>query len=149
MDDSGEKGAREETASQQEARIKQKILDDLEETYHGIERRRLKTNGRKVLSSIDRWGPGVIALVTLLAVIALGWTYGERISRAEGVYLRMSQEMNSYRKDIQSNNCSVQMKALETKLAEDRSDWQFAIAKLENFQKIVTRILIRAQMLND
>lgn len=35
-------------------------------------------------STIDRWGPGVVALLTLLSVVAVGWIYGERIARLEG-----------------------------------------------------------------
>lgn len=35
-------------------------------------------------ATIDRWGPGVVALLTLLSVAAVGWIYGERIARLEG-----------------------------------------------------------------
>lgn len=38
----------------------------------------------RALSTIDRWGPGAIALLTLLIVIGIGWIYGERIARLEG-----------------------------------------------------------------
>lgn len=34
--------------------------------------------------SVDRWGPGAIALVTLLALIGGLWYLGERTSRIEG-----------------------------------------------------------------
>lgn len=46
-------------------------------------------------STIDRWGPGVVALLTLIAVVALGWQYGERISRTEGRYESIQEQLRS------------------------------------------------------
>lgn len=35
-------------------------------------------------ATIDRWGPGAVALLSVLIVIGMGWIYGERIARLEG-----------------------------------------------------------------
>lgn len=46
-------------------------------------------------STIDRWGPGAIALLTLIAVVALGWQYSERIARTEGRYEAIQDQLKS------------------------------------------------------
>lgn len=46
-------------------------------------------------STIDRWGPGAVSLLTFVVVIALGWQYGERISRNEGRYEAVQQQLRS------------------------------------------------------
>lgn len=39
---------------------------------------------KRIWATIDRWGPGVITVLTLFFVIYFGWTYSERLSRSEG-----------------------------------------------------------------
>lgn len=38
----------------------------------------------RIWNSIDRWGPGVVAVATLAALIALSWIYSSRLSYQQG-----------------------------------------------------------------
>lgn len=95
----------------------------------------------RVWSTIDRWGPGAISLLTLIVVIALGWQYSERIARIEGRQSVVSECVND-QAEINQKISSIQAKSIK-----DREDWEFAVAKLENFEKIMTRLLIKAGLM--
>lgn len=43
---------------------------------------------------IDRWGPGVIAVVTLLGVAAYGWSRDQRVAELEGVVYGLQNQSN-------------------------------------------------------
>lgn len=50
---------------------------------------------KKSLETIDRWGPGVVALISILALVAYGWTTDQRIAKLEGmVQVRIQAESN-------------------------------------------------------
>lgn len=92
-------------------------------------------------STIDRWGPGVVALLTLIAVVALGWQYSERISRIEGRQSIILQCVDN-QAEIKQRLENIQSKAIK-----DREDWEFEVAKLNNFEKTITRLLIKAGLM--
>jgi hypothetical protein len=51
--------------------------------------------GGRVLATIDRWGPMVVAVITLFAVVVFGWHNSERVSRLEGLYQGLDRETES------------------------------------------------------
>lgn len=51
-----------------------------------------------LLHTVDRWGPGVIAVVTLFLVIGVGWKNSERTARLEGMVA--SQDKTISRMDV-------------------------------------------------
>lgn len=51
---------------------------------------------KRIWGSIDRWGPGVIAVVTLLAVAALAWTYSSRLARSEGAASALQHQVDEH-----------------------------------------------------
>lgn len=92
-------------------------------------------------ATIDRWGPGAVSVLTLVVVIALGWQYGERISRVEGRQSVITECVNTQAKINQK------IENIQAKSVKDREDWEFAVAKLENFEKIMTRLLVKAGLM--
>lgn len=57
---------------------------------------------KSFLKFVDKWGPGVLSIVTLLGVVAFGWVYGERVSRLQGaVDARLQMEL-ALRTEIQT-----------------------------------------------
>lgn len=56
---------------------------------------------------IDKWGPGAIALITLLGVVAYGWINGERVSRLEGAVESRAQMEIALRMEIQTLQAHV------------------------------------------
>lgn len=97
---------------------------------------------RRAWTTIDRWGPGVLALLSLLIVIGFGWQMGERISRIEG---RQSIIVECVAKQAETKQ---EIASLQAKSIKDREDWEFAVAKLDNFEKTITRLLIKAGLMN-
>lgn len=61
---------------------------------------------------IDKWGPGAIALITLLGVVAYGWINGERVSRLEGRIDYLNNQLASQHADaIESQEKMNQIKS--------------------------------------
>lgn len=52
----------------------------------------------RVWDTIDRWGPAAVSIVTLLAVIAIGWMYSERTSHLEGEVSSLQHQVDVYGK---------------------------------------------------
>lgn len=50
----------------------------------------------KLWDTVDRWGPAVVSIITLLAVIAIGWMYSERTAHVEGQLESLHRQMDSY-----------------------------------------------------
>jgi len=49
---------------------------------------------RRVWHTADRWGPGVLSIITLFTLIAVGWIYSERIARLEGKVSVLQHELD-------------------------------------------------------
>lgn len=68
------------------------------------------------IENIDRWGPGVVAILALLAVIAIGWTGSARASKLEGVILTQDREIKRIEDDLdiyQAYTISLQKRMIE------------------------------------
>lgn len=62
---------------------------------------------RRLLYTVDRWGPAAISVLSLFLLAIVGWYYSERIANLEGKVtilqeqsqdrLELIREMNSYR----------------------------------------------------
>lgn len=55
---------------------------------------------RKLRANIDKWGPGVVAVITLMAVTGLAWIYDARLNRQAGRIESMDNEITRYRSDL-------------------------------------------------
>lgn len=55
----------------------------------------------KIWNSIDRWGPGVISLLSIFALIYYGWITDQRIARLEGMVQARLQMESDLRSDFQ------------------------------------------------
>jgi len=65
--------------------------------------------GRRIWASVDRWGPGLVAVLTLFAVVGMGWMYTSRLARAEGAAAALQHQvdehvvaMAAYRLEVQT-----------------------------------------------
>lgn len=58
-------------------------------------------------NTIDRWGPGMLSVLTILMLAALGWQYSGRLARTEG-------EMGIIRDD--ANTQQIEMIALRNEI---------------------------------
>jgi hypothetical protein len=96
---------------------------------------------KKVWDTVDRWGPGALAVITFILVIGLGWQYDQRIARVEG---RQSLVLECV---VKQEEVRQGMKSLEERQKKDRSDWEFELAKINNFGNSITRLLIKAGLM--
>lgn len=96
------------------------------------------------IATIDRWGPGVIAVLTLCAVVVIGWQYDIRIARVEGRHEVVQMVADC---TLQQARLEQRIGSLERKTTKDREDWEFAAAKLEHFKEDMIRLLIRAKLM--
>lgn len=113
--------------------------DSLDDTLNRYVRARAEDI--KLLRTIDRWGPGLLSIITFLVVIGVAWQMGERQSKVEGAQAAIMDCA------IQVAKVDARVKTLEEKIRKDREDWEFEVAKLDNFKGIVERILIKAGLM--
>lgn len=68
----------------------------------------------KIWNSIDRWGPGVISLLSIFALIYYGWITDQRIARLEGMVQARLQMESDLRSDLQMSqaHCISLQKAM-------------------------------------
>lgn len=52
----------------------------------------------RLWDTVDRWGPAAVSIVTLLAVIAIGWMYSERTAHLEGEVSSLQHQVDVYGK---------------------------------------------------
>lgn len=79
---------------------------------------------RRVLSTVDRWGPGLIAILTLFAVVSLGWQYDKRIAKSQGDIEGLQKQINLLQQQI--NNRVT----LESSLRSEVQTWQAHVVVL-------------------
>lgn len=53
---------------------------------------------RRILLSIDRWGPALISVVTFLFLSAFGWTYSAKVAKVEGQVTALQNQINNQAK---------------------------------------------------
>lgn len=57
---------------------------------------------RRLLSTVDRWGPAVLSVLSLFALCGMGWIYSTQIARLEGMVEARLQMEASLRMEIQT-----------------------------------------------
>jgi hypothetical protein len=77
------------------------------EGQEGQERRAVQARPVSIWGSVDKWGPGAVAIVTFIALIYYAWMSDQRIARLEGmVEARLKMEA-SLRMEIQTTQAYV------------------------------------------
>lgn len=57
---------------------------------------------KKIIQSVDRWGPAVVSVITLFLFAATSWWYSERIARLEGHIQSLQSQVNIHMQSEQS-----------------------------------------------
>lgn len=57
---------------------------------------------KKLLYTIDKWGPAVASVISLSIIIVFGWWYSVRIARLEGQIISTEQNETNLRIEIQT-----------------------------------------------
>jgi len=83
----------------------------------------VKWTGSKVWITVDRWGPMVVAVLTLFVVVFFGWHNSERVGRLEGLYRGLERDTESRdRREIalqsQIQTWQAYVNSLQKKLTE-------------------------------
>lgn len=68
---------------------------------------------KKLWDTVDRWGPGAIAILTLAAMIALSWIYSSRLSYQQGQIDALENERTKNWQMIETYRLEVQALRVE------------------------------------
>lgn len=50
---------------------------------------------RRILFTIDRWGPAVVSVFTFIFLSAFGWTYSAKVAKLEGQVIALQNQVNT------------------------------------------------------
>lgn len=69
---------------------------------------------RRVLTHVDRWGPGVLSIITLCAVVVLAWNYDRQLDA-----IRLSKDLEIGRLDREIDQIRADNREREERLREE------------------------------
>lgn len=103
----------------------------------------MKLNMKRALNYIDRWGPGVIALVTFFMVIGLAWQYDKQLvtintrhqTQVKNLQRQIDKLEQIYRSQYNRDFVELRFKQLEERdrVLEEKLD--FEAAKSQNLRE--------------
>lgn len=67
----------------------------------------------RIWKSVDRWGPGFVSVITLVALIALSWIYSSRLSYQQGEIDTLKDEREKNWQAIETYRLEVQALRVE------------------------------------
>lgn len=93
---------------------------------------------KRVISHIDRWGPGVLSIITLCAVVVLAWNYDRQLDA-----IRLSKDLEIARLNREIEQTQADNRDRENRL---RQEYQREITRLSELHEIE---IMRSQMLRE
>lgn len=99
----------------------------------------MKRAGR-VWNTIDRWGPGLVAVITFMTVIALGWQYDRRLSyiqaRSEAQIEALQKQIDKLQSaQVDRDSYDFKIRTLDAKIEAVQKDVDFEAAKSQNLRE--------------